>query len=195
MLKQPPTDDNDIWWIIDPIDGTRNFAHGVPIYAVSIGVIQNGLPVVGVIYDPNTDNMFSAQKGGPAKCNGRTIHTRNETLNKNSQLAVSGNFIRFMGPNAEPIMEQFTCVNLGSAALHFAYVALGAFSAAFAWEVKLWDIAAGAVICPAADATVIDMRGNPRFPIDCTGYEGQSIPLVITHKSVIGQLEQYLFHN
>ena len=83
-------------------------------------------------------------------------------------------------------------INLGSAALHCAYVALGAYSAAFGWNLKLWDIAAGAVICQSAGAVVTDLRNNPRFPIDCRIYQGEALPILIAAESAQNQLRQIL---
>ena len=189
-LKRPPTGDEDIWWIIDPLDGTRNYAHGAAQYAVSIGVMRDGLPVAGAIYDPSTNMMFSARQGGPAECNGQIIHCRDEILNSNSQLAISGNIFDWLPLCVAEIMEKYTYMNLGSAALHYAYVAMGAYSAAFAGEVKLWDIAAGAIISQCAGAVVNDLRGKARFPINPHDYQSQPLQIIIGADSIQRQLNE-----
>ena len=191
LLKQSPTDGGNIWWVIDPIDGTRNFAHGTANYTVSVGVIEDGIPVAGAIFDPSTDQMFTARLGGPAQCNGQTINCRDETLHKNSQIAFSGNILSELGPAPlAELMDKHVLINLGSAALHYAYVALGAYSGAFGWKTRLWDIAAGAVICQSAGAVVTDLRNNPRFPIDCRIYQGEALPILIAAESAQNQLRQ-----
>ena len=191
LLKHPPTDGNNIWWVIDPIDGTRNFAHGTTNYAVSIGVIEDGIPVAGAIYDPSTDQMFTARLGGPAQCNGQTIHCRDETLHKNSQIAFSGNILSELGPaSLAELMDKHVLINLGSAALHYAYVALGAYSGAFGWNIRLWDIAAGIVICQCAGAEIKDMQNKPRLPLDCHAYQGEALPILIAAGPTQNQLRQ-----
>jgi len=188
----PPAGTDDIWWVIDPIDGTRNYAHGLPNYAVSIAAMQNGFPIVGVVYDPNTKKLFSARKGLPAKCNGRTIKCLDEQLNANSQLAVSGNLRKELPCCIAEIMDSFVYINLGSAALHYCYVALGAFSAAISWNVKLWDIAAGACIAQSAGAVIKNLYGKDFFPIDCTAYHGRFIHVIIAAESIQNQLKSYI---
>ena len=75
MFKQAPAERRPIWWAIDPIDGTNNFAHGIPVFAVSVAALSEGEPVVGVIFEPATDFLFTAVKGGQAQLNGRPIRT------------------------------------------------------------------------------------------------------------------------
>ena len=192
ITTTPPTGSDDIWWVIDPIDGTRNYAHGLPNYAVSIAAMQNGFPIVGVVYDPNTKRLFSARNGIPAKCNGRTIKCLEEQLNANSQLAISGNLRKQLPRCIAGIMDNFVYINLGSAALHYCYVALGAFSAAVSWNVKLWDIAAGACIAESAGGSVKSLTNNSFFPINCSTYQGQFLHVVIAARSVQNQLKSYI---
>lgn len=179
LFKQPPTGDEDIWWIIDPIDGTRNFAHAVPFYAVSIGVIKNGIPIVGAIYDPVNDMLLTAERGGPAMCNGRQIHCRNENLHRNSQIVISGHSECNTPEMIVSIIESHVCINLGSAALHLAYLAMGAYSASIAWNVSIWDIAAGLVICQSAGAIATDLQGKKQIPFDCNNYDGRTCPTLV----------------
>lgn len=192
LLHQSPTGPDDIWWVIDPIDGTRNYAHGLPLYAVSVAAMQNGRPVVGAIYDPNVQMMFSAQSGMPGRCNGKKIRCIDQTLDTNSQLAVSSNLYAQIPHCVFEIMEKYVYVNLGSAALHYGYVASGAFAGAISWNVKLWDIAAGAVICQEAGAVVSDLAGQSRFPVDCGAYRGDSVPVLIAAESIQVQLQEII---
>ena len=188
LYKQPPAGQDDIWWVIDPIDGTRNYAHGLPQYAVSIGVIIDQMPVAGAIYDPHTQMMFSARQGAPAQCNGKQIQCRDETLNLNSQLGIPGNYPTGVPASIRQFLQNYGTMNLGSAALHLAYVAYGSYAATLSWKVKLWDIAAGAAICRSAGALVTDITGQERFPFDCAAYQGQPTPIIVASESVHQQV-------
>lgn len=173
LLKITPTDEEQTWWVIDPIDGTRNFAHGIPLFAVSIGVIRLGLPVVGVVYDPMRDDLFSARTGQPAQRNGRTVCCIDEPLHRNSQIAVAGHYKQGPPDILGKLTRKHVLINLGSAALHYAYVGSGLYAASFGWDVRLWDIAAGAAIAQAGGATVTKVDGQERFPFDCENYQGE----------------------
>jgi len=188
LLKEHPTGRSDIWWVIDPIDGTCNYAHGLPIYVVSIGIIKDGMPIVGVIYDPNTDMLFSAQLGQSAQCNGRIIYCRNDLLDSNSQIAISGKIYTYSPAAIAELMTKHICINLGSAALHLAYVAAGAFAASFLWNVRLWDIAAGAVMAASAGGVITDFTSRDRFPVDCAAYNAEPIHTFVAAPSILNQL-------
>ena len=194
IFKQNPgvAGEDGIWWIIDPIDGTRNFAHGLPHYVVSLAAMQGGRPIVGVIYEPNTNMLFSAAMGRDATYNGKVIKCLEETLHADSQIAISGNACDYIPDSIGVLMHNYVCMNLGSAALHYGYVGLGAYSAALSWGVKLWDIAAGAVIAASAGGQVRDLEGNSRFPIDCESYQGQILPVVMASEPIQEQLQEII---
>lgn len=192
LFKQPPQPGQDIWWVIDPIDGTRNYANGALNYAVSIAMMEQGQPVVGVIYDPSTDQLFSASKDGPVTRNGQAIQCQKNAIDSNSQVAISGNYNRPVPPFVVHFLEQYVCMNLGSAALHYAWVAAGAYAAAFSMKVKLWDIAAGALLCEKAGARVTNFQDQPVFPLDCHSYLGQPIPVLIAANSAHQELMKFI---
>ena len=153
-------------WIIDPIDGTVNFAHGMPIWCVSIGVEVNGIVECGAIYNPNLREMFTVQRGKGAFVNGRRI-----SVSKNSDpsksLFVTG-FPYNVNENPESVIEQFTKFlrkgflirRLGSAALDLAYVACGRFEGF--WEIGLspWDTSAGQLMVREAGGTITHYDGT-----------------------------------
>lgn len=184
LYRQPPTQGESIWWIIDPIDGTRNFAHGVPQFCVSIAAMKNGVPIVGVIYDPNTKMLFSTHTGAPATRNGSPIRCSDELLNSNSQIGLTSRCPAEFLPAFSSLNKQCIGMYLGSAALHLAYVAMGAYDATFTWEVSLWDIAAGAILAQNAGACLTNFDATPVFPIDCETYNGQKTPLIAGGKKV-----------
>ncbi|HTR80310.1 MAG TPA: inositol monophosphatase family protein [Bacteroidota bacterium] len=154
-------------WIIDPLDGTTNFTHALPIFCVSIGVEFNGELVAAAIYDPSADEMFTAEKGSGAYLNGKKIHvSSNDTLI--NSLLVTG-FPYNVQENPGKVVEHFVNFlmvgqgvrRLGSAALDLAYVAAGRLDGF--WEVFLnpWDKAAGVLLVREAGGTVSDFKNNP----------------------------------
>jgi myo-inositol-1(or 4)-monophosphatase len=155
-------------WVIDPIDGTTNFAHGLPIFSVSIGVQKNGETICGAVYDVMRDAMYSAEKGSGAFCNQRRISvSENSDLRKS--VLVTG-FPYDIKENPDNAIEKFGAFikscravrRLGSAAIDFCYVAEGVFDGF--WEVSLnpWDICAGKLIVEEAGGIVTDFSNKKK---------------------------------
>jgi myo-inositol-1(or 4)-monophosphatase len=157
---------SDYTWIIDPLDGTTNFAHGLPIFSVSIGIQKEDELICGVVYDVMRDALYSCEKGSGAFCNGRklTVST-NDDLRKS--VLVTG-FPYNISENPDHALEHFTSFikesravrRLGSAAIDLCYVAEGVFDGF--WEVSLnsWDMAAGVLLVNEAGGVVTDFIGN-----------------------------------
>ena len=153
-------------WVVDPLDGTTNFAHGLPIFSVSIGVQKNGATVAGVVYDVNRDIVYSAEKGSGSFANEKRISV-NENPNLGYGMLVTG-FPYNIRENPDKAEERFIAMlknarairRLGSAAIDFCYVANGVFDGF--WEVFLhpWDICAGKLIVEEAGGLVTDFDGN-----------------------------------
>ncbi len=162
------TDDaNAEWrWVIDPLDGTSNYAHGYPRFCVSIGVEQRGVAMVGVVYDPLLDELFSAVRGEGATLNGRPIHVTEESRLGQAMLATG--FAYDVHRSEEDNINHFASMvksarairRDGSAALNLCYVAAGRFDAF--WELKLhpWDVAAGIVLVEEAGGRTSDFTGT-----------------------------------
>jgi myo-inositol-1(or 4)-monophosphatase len=156
-------------WYIDPLDGTVNFAHGVPIFCVSIAYAEGDHLVFGAVYDPMQDELFSAERGKGAWLNGESIRV-SSTESLNRSLLVTG-FPYDIRTNPDNNLENYARLSLltqgvrrlGSAAIDLCYVAAGRFESF--WELALgpWDLAAGALIAREAGATVTDRRGDPDF--------------------------------
>lgn len=154
-------------WIIDPLDGTTNFAHGYPAYCVSIGLEYEGECVVGVVYDPTRHDLFTATKGGGAFLNGQAIHV-SQTAVLDQALLVTG-FAYDIRDTPRNNLDHFVRFALrvqglrrtGTAALDLCYVAAGRFDGF--WEVTLnpWDMAAGTVILKEAGGQVTTFLGAP----------------------------------
>jgi myo-inositol-1(or 4)-monophosphatase len=189
MLVEPPTDQSDIWWIIDPIDGTNNYAHGLLCFCVSIGIFHKGSPVVGVIYDPNTDSMFTAAQGIQACCNNRPMKASQDPISLFAGFAIDSHFDPAVKSAVHQIMRitRFRC--FGSTALHMAYVAKGALIGALIVSAKLWDIAAGVLLIEQAGGIVTSLDGKAIFPIDMNQYQSQRFRLLsanpVTHPELL----------
>ena len=157
----------DLRWLIDPLDGTTNFAHGLPIFCVSIAYARGNEPLLGVIFDPTRDELFQTSAGGGAWLNGRRLHVSKETSLSES-LLVTG-FPYDIRTNADNNLDHFAAFamrsravrRLGSAALDLAYVAAGRFEGH--WELRLspWDFAAGILLVREAGGTVTRADGGP----------------------------------
>ncbi len=154
-------------WIIDPLDGTVNYAHGYPRFCVSIGVEYLGLRTVGVVYDPLLDELYTAVRGGGARRNGRAIRV-SETASLGEALLATG-FAYDVRRSHEDNLDHFAALvkrsravrRDGSAALDLCYVAAGRFDGF--WELGLypWDVAAGLLLVEEAGGRASDLRGAP----------------------------------
>jgi myo-inositol-1(or 4)-monophosphatase len=162
------TDDSDAeWrWVIDPLDGTANFAHGYPRFCVSIGIEHRGVPTVGVVYDPLLDELFSAVRGRGALLNDRPLQVSAESRLDHAMLATG--FAYDVHRSVEDNLDHFTAFvktaqairRDGSAALNLCYIAAGRFDGF--WELKLhpWDVAAGLLIVEEAGGRTSDFSGR-----------------------------------
>jgi myo-inositol-1(or 4)-monophosphatase len=180
LLKIAPRGDSEFWWVIDPIDGTNNFAHRVLAFSVSVGVIYKGFPIAGVIFDPGTESTWTAVKSEAPRLNAAQITCSTESINLFSCFAID-NYLQDVGhipPCLANIMLRSRFRDLGSTALHLAYVASGGFVGMVNATPKLWDIAAGAFIAECAGAKVTDLKGNPIWPFDVGSYTGGKCPIL-----------------
>jgi len=184
IFKQPPRGGQTLWWVIDPIDGTNNFAHGLPVFVTSIAVLNEGKPIVGVIFGPATDSMFTAVKGSEAQLNGRRITAGKENLDKFASVGIDSHFNDGVPGWACEIIRRTKFRNFGTTALQMVYVAKGSLVATIASDPKLWDIAAGAVIAEAAGAVMTDWQGGDIFPVSLDSYEGAEFRTVAANKKV-----------
>lgn len=163
----------DYEWMIDPLDGTTNFAHSLPIFSVSLGLAHFGEPLLGVVYDPSREEIFSAIKGEGAHLNGKPIRV-STTSNLNHSLLVTGfpYDARINPDNNVKEFVQFTMRSqavrrLGSAALDLCYVASGRFDGFWEKRINLWDVAAGTIIAREAGGVVTEANGESPIPHHC----------------------------
>lgn len=153
-------------WIVDPIDGTTNFAHGYPHFAVSIAVVRGGVGEIGVIFDPSRDELFAARRGGQARLNGRAIHVSNVDSIRRALLGTGFTY------DVNNRAEQYSiwthlhgkCQGIrreGSAALAVAWVAAGRLDGFYERPINAWDVGAGAILVEAAGGMVTALDGGP----------------------------------
>lgn len=146
-------------WLIDPLDGTGNYANGNPNYSVSIALLENDEPILGVVYAPETDELWSAIAGRGAYKDGSPITVTNRTQLDESMLMSGydpdGSFLTFFYQEARGVRR------LGSAALHLCYLANGSADAIWEYDTHPWDVAAGVVIAEEAGASITDSSGDP----------------------------------
>jgi len=163
------TGTSDHAWYIDPLDGTVNYVHGLPIYSVSIAYAEGADLRLGVVYDPMRDECFSAESGAGAWLNGQPIHP-SPTPDLDQALLVTG-FPYDIRTNPDNNLDHYTHFalhsqgvrRLGSAALDLCYVACGRFDGFWELHLNPWDVAAGSLIAKEAGATVTNLAGEPDF--------------------------------
>ena len=164
-------EDNDYQWIIDPLDGTTNFIHGIPHFGVSIACKHKEKLEHAVIVDPMRQEEFTASRGRGAYLNGSRIRTSNQIFLSGSLIATG---IPFNSPSIEQMDPYLACLNdlakessgirrLGAASLDLAYVAAGRFDAFWEMNLKPWDIAAGVLLIKEAGGLVSDFDGNNNY--------------------------------
>jgi myo-inositol-1(or 4)-monophosphatase len=166
-----PTDSN-YKWIIDPIDGTVNFAHLIPLCCVSIGVEKDGEVIMGAIYNPFIDEFYFAEKGKGAFCNDKPINVSSQKSVSLSCLVSGFPYTYVDEPNgALEVFARFVRAGvsvrrLGSAAMDLCWVACGRFDGYFEQSLKPWDSAAGFLLVNEAGGKVTNFEGDPYSPYD-----------------------------
>ncbi len=176
-------------WVIDPLDGTTNYAHGYPCFCVSVALEHEGRVVVGVVYDPTRDEVFAAERGAGATLNGRTLRV-SETDELNRALVCTGfpydvrergDFVRHF---RQFIMRAQSVRRDGAAALDLAYVAAGRFEGFYEEGLRPWDVAAGVLLVEEAGGRVTHYDGSP-FSIYATHIAASN---GLVHEEMLGVL-------
>ena len=156
-------------WIVDPLDGTTNFLHSNPMFAVSIGLEREGQLVAGVIYNPASDQLFTAEKGKGAYMNDRRLRVANRKTLADALITTG---IPHRGREGHPrflreleaLMREVAGIRrTGSAALDLAFIAAGRFDAYFERNLHAWDLAAGIVLVREAGGFITDIEGGDRM--------------------------------
>ncbi|MEM8937271.1 MAG: inositol monophosphatase family protein [Pseudomonadota bacterium] len=161
--------DNSNRWIIDPLDGTTNFLHGIPHFAISIGLERDRQPYAGVVFNPAADELFWAEKGEGAFLNDRRLRVSGR---RDLTECLFGCGMPWAGRDGlERAIAETTRVSektagirrMGSASLDLSYVAAGRFDAFWERDLKSWDVAAGAVLVREAGGVITDLEGGSKF--------------------------------
>lgn len=158
--------DSEYQWVIDPLDGTANFIHGLPHFSISIGLLKKGNPEIGLVYNPITNELFTAAKGEGAQLNGQRIRA-NAQRDSNKAMIATG--FPYKDPHlmsqqlayVQSVLEDFSDLRrLGGAALDFCYTACGRQDGFFELGLRPWDMAAGIIIAQEAGCIVTDFAGE-----------------------------------
>lgn len=153
-------------WVIDPLDGTTNFLHKIPCFAISIGLHKNNYPVLGVVNELNHKECFSAIKGEGAMMNGKAISVSKQAVLEDSLIATGFPYNDFkqQGEYLKLFRDLMQCTQgirrIGSASVDMCYVACGRFEVFYEYGLKAWDISAGTIIVEEAGGKVTDFYGG-----------------------------------
>lgn len=154
-------------WIIDPLDGTTNYAHGYPVACTSVGVLRRGTPMLGGVYDPFRKELYLAQKDRGAFLNGNRLRVSTTPIMKDSLLITGFAYDRaekadyYLARFKNFIMHCHDVRRSGSAALDMAWIAAGRADGFWEYELNPWDVAAGLLLIQEAGGTVTDFNGEP----------------------------------
>jgi myo-inositol-1(or 4)-monophosphatase len=194
------TDPSGRNWVIDPIDGTNNFISGLANFAVCIGLLDGGYPVLGVVYDVTRDWVYSAAKGHGAWLGSKQLEAPTTPISDSSMVMMTSNLIDKAGrcPQWASRFLGQTMIKtriLGSAALEAVQVAAGVAHGSITVNGKLWDVAAPAAIVLEAGGKLTSLTGTPIFPFDLNGYQGAKVPFVaagpVAHEQLLRDIQAY----
>lgn len=187
LLKIKPTGE-DYWWVVDPIDGTNNYCHKVLSFSISVGLIKDGYPILGVICIPPSDTLFTGIVGQGATCDGLKIKCGNEGINQKEALAIDSYWDNGIPDKLMRLIDRSRLRNLGSTAMHLAYVASGGFVGAVVNRNKMWDFVAGAAIIAAAGGKMVSQDGSNMFPLDPANYQSEVFKFIAANPAVCDEL-------
>ncbi|HQU45320.1 MAG TPA: inositol monophosphatase family protein [Pirellulales bacterium] len=179
---------DDYRWIVDPLDGTMNYVHAVPNFAVSIALEQRGEVVVGTVYDPVSGECFSAARGRGAWLNGKRLRASGATDLAQALVAVSFSAkVRRDDREIDVMLRAQGTRRMGSSAINLCYVAAGRFDGYWSTSTKIWDIAAGALLVAEAGGVITAFDGGP-LAIDRPQFIAASTPEL--HRELLNLLQR-----
>jgi len=189
-MRRPKANEGFVW-VIDPIDGTRNFAAGVCLFSCSVALMYQGRPITAAIYEPNFDWLFSAGDQLPAQCNGQTVKVRSGKLNLETVIGISINTHAHRPPILHHLLDRCMVRNLGSTALHLGMVGAGLIDGMIHFGGKLWDIAAGALIVQQAGGEILSITpdgkatNNQLWPMNLGQYRNEPLPFMAANPDLL----------
>jgi myo-inositol-1(or 4)-monophosphatase len=183
-------------WVVDPLDGTNNFARGLPCFAVAVGILRNGTPDAGVVHDPNTGLTCHARRGAGAFSGERRLAVAPAPLEPASTVCVRAPVTPALRPLVHGWLARYKLRGFGSVALQLVYAALGGLDVILDDRAALWDVVAGAAILQEAGGRITALDGTPLFPFDLAGYGGGTVPFVAgnaaAHRGALADLGEVL---
>lgn len=164
-------------WVVDPLDGTTNLIHGLPVFCVSVALVDGDAPIVAVVYDPNRDECFTAVKGGGTHLNGERVRCSDCSSLQHALVATGVPHWDFT--RMSEYLQAMTAFakgtrglrRMGSAAIDLAYVACGRFDVFFEYSLQPWDIAAGLLLVQESGGTTCDFKGGDGAEVLLSGKE------------------------
>jgi myo-inositol-1(or 4)-monophosphatase len=186
----PPANQARFCWVVDPLDGTRNYAARFPVFATSIAVLDHGRPCVGVVCEHNLGQVYSAIQGQGTTLDGQPIRAQASLAGDDSLVGIpsSKDALTVSVVQSWAATKGLVCRNLGATAVHLAMVASGALSAAFAKRCKIWDIAAGWLLVKEAGGLITDISGGDHTPFRLDGDPATDIPFLAAAPTLHGRL-------
>lgn len=178
-------------WVLDPIDGTNNYALGIPFCAISLGLLRDGLPVYGFLYDFARDRTIEGGLGFGVRDGDQLARVGAAAPNAESVVGMHSPRDKALAPLMEPLVARFKVRAMGSSALHLAYVAIGLFDGVVDLNVKVWDIAAAHALCLASGAK-IKFLSEPVFPLNAFDVACPNIHYCAGNPAMAEQLQQLI---
>ena len=178
-------------WVLDPIDGTNNYAAGIPFCAISLALLEHGQPVYGAVYDMARKTLIHGGPGLGAFDGRKPARVRPEAPHANSLIGFHSPYDKALVPQAGPVIQQFKIRGLGSSTLHLAYVGIGLLDGVLDHNVRVWDIAAAYPIALGGGAEVHFLRNNP-FPLHQFAVTAPRIHYVAGNRAICARIEELL---
>ena len=179
-------------WVLDPIDGTNNYALGLSNCAISLALLKQGHPVYGLIYDGSTDQLIEGGPGQAILVNGRKHQPASKEESEGNEIvALHFPLPEHRAAQLAPLLETTRVRSLGSAALHLTYVALGRLDGVLDEGIRIWDIAAAVALLKAGGYSISFLSANP-FPVESFTRQGPKIRYVAGSESFIRRIQNWL---
>lgn len=186
---RPDSGDEQCFWIIDPLDGTRNYIRGLPVYCVALALMQEGTPVVAVVHDPNREVTYTAVRGQGAFAGTQRLAASDRGLSDKPLLAIpSAKSIPLPDVVYREWLARGVLRQMGSTCLILAWTAAGALDASYGQEDKLWDVAAGSLLVEEAGGVITTPQGESIFPIDPQAYRAEAVAFLAAGQRLHGAL-------
>lgn len=179
-------------WVLDPLDGTGNFTCGLPGYSVSLGILRDGLPFAGAVYDPVSDWLFTGCVGRGACLNGRPLRTAPAPLDRRSLVSIRSPYDGPIPGFVQTWLRRYRLRRFGSTALQLCYVALGGLALTHDQRALVWDVAGAAPVLLEAGACLTRLDGSPLLPFSPEECDGRPLAFLAgnpeAHREALGML-------